>query len=152
VGVPIFRFAAACIPVGGGAHIFLSSFNRQELSHVFCPVDSRSYRRVDGHQRSNGGLTMSQTEKTIIDHQGSNKWLYAVCGFIAGVAGTVAAAFLFDETSSGASSSALPLDEVAADNGEPEEGPNVEAEKASGSGEGRSDTQETAERQETSPL
>ncbi|MDR1685807.1 MAG: hypothetical protein LBR82_05100 [Desulfovibrio sp.] len=58
---------------------------------------------------------MQPTERIIIADHSSKKWLYAVGGFIAGVAGTVAAAFFIADSDSGGTSSQV----VNAD--EPEE-------------------------------
>jgi hypothetical protein len=48
---------------------------------------------------------MYPTERIIIADHSSKKWLYALGGFIAGVAGTVAAAFFIADSDKGSTSS-----------------------------------------------
>jgi hypothetical protein len=59
---------------------------------------------------------MQPTERIIIADHSSKKWLYALGGFIAGVAGTVAAAFFIADSDKGGSSCRT------TDTDEPEEG------------------------------
>jgi hypothetical protein len=48
---------------------------------------------------------MYPTERIIITDHSSKKWLYALGGFIAGVAGTVAAAFFIADSDKGSTTS-----------------------------------------------
>jgi hypothetical protein len=84
---------------------------------------------------------MYPIERIIIADHSSKNWLYALGGFIVGVAGTVAAAFFIADSDKGSTSS------QAVDADEPE-GEAVEFDGA----EGYNDAQATAEAQETAPM
>jgi hypothetical protein len=92
---------------------------------------------------------MCPMERIIIADHSSKKWLYALGGFIAGVAGTIAAAFFIADSDKGSTTSQT----VSADKpeGEAVEFDGAESYKDAQAATG-DDAQATAEEQESSPM